>query len=145
MCDVKTTCQKKVGQLTHGLGPSFILSFRIGVENAFQVTDKVLTVSLHHYAEGFYPGTGSGVASSARTKAVVNIPLKSGLSGTTLLRIFEEMIEPLYMSYNPGAIVVQCGVDGNVFPIRFYLPAYVLDIEPPLELMAKTPFTSMCL
>ncbi|KAF9291512.1 Histone deacetylase 8 [Mortierella alpina] len=83
-----------------------------GVENAFQFTDKVLTVSLHHYAEGFYPGTGSGVASSARTKAVVNIPLKSGLSGTTLLRIFEEMIEPLYTSYNPGAIVVQCGVDG---------------------------------
>ncbi|CAO3565041.1 unnamed protein product [Mortierella alpina] len=83
-----------------------------GVENAFQFTDKVLTVSLHHYAEGFYPGTGSGVASSARTKAVVNIPLKSGLSGLTLSRIFEEMIEPLYTSYNPGAIVVQCGVDG---------------------------------
>ncbi|KAF9931837.1 Histone deacetylase 8 [Mortierella alpina] len=83
-----------------------------GVENAFQFTDKVLTVSVHHYAEGFYPGTGSGVVSSARTKAVVNIPLKSGLSGTTLSRIFEEMIEPLYVSYNPGAIVVQCGVDG---------------------------------
>ncbi|KAF9558607.1 Histone deacetylase 8 [Mortierella alpina] len=83
-----------------------------GVENAFQFTDKVLTVSLHHYAEGFYPGTGSGMRSSARTKAVVNIPLKPGLSGSTLSRIFEEMIEPLYTSYSPEAIVVQCGVDG---------------------------------
>ncbi|KAG0016711.1 Histone deacetylase 8 [Entomortierella chlamydospora] len=51
-----------------------------GVENAFQFTDKVLTVSLHHYAEGFYPGTGNGILASPRTKAVVNIPLKSSLS-----------------------------------------------------------------
>ncbi|KAG0200774.1 Histone deacetylase 8 [Mortierella sp. GBA30] len=86
-----------------------------GVENAFQFTDKVLTVSLHHFAEGFYPGTGSGSTSttvSKRTKAVVNIPLRPGLSGVTMLKIFEEMVEPLYRSYNPEAIVMQCGVDG---------------------------------
>ncbi|KAF9917604.1 Histone deacetylase 8 [Lobosporangium transversale] len=82
-----------------------------GVENAFQFTDKVLTVSLHHYAEGFYPGTGSGISSN-KTKAVVNVPLKSGLSQKTLSKIFDQVVEPLSMRYNPGAIVLQCGVDG---------------------------------
>ncbi|KAG0306255.1 Histone deacetylase 8 [Dissophora globulifera] len=83
-----------------------------GVENAFQFTDKVLTVSLHHHAEGFYPGTGSGIPASTRTKAVVNVPLRSGLAGATLIRVFDEMIQPLYKRYRPDAIVLQCGVDG---------------------------------
>ncbi|KAG0054231.1 Histone deacetylase 8 [Gryganskiella cystojenkinii] len=85
-----------------------------GVERAFQYTDKVLTVSLHHFADGFYPGTGSGKVSGvpARTKAAVNLPLKSGLCRATLARIFDEMIEPLVASFNPEAVVLQCGVDG---------------------------------
>ncbi|KAG0251007.1 Histone deacetylase 8 [Mortierella polycephala] len=83
-----------------------------GVENAFQFTDKVLTVSVHHYAQGFYPGTGSGNPTSSRTKAAVNIPLKGGLSDTTLCKIFDDMIEPLFKSFDPEAIVLQCGVDG---------------------------------
>ncbi|KAG0373887.1 Histone deacetylase 8 [Mortierella sp. AD032] len=81
--------------------------------SAFQFTDKVLTVSIHHYAEGFYPGTGSGVLSSARTKAVVNIPMQAGLSDGTLSRVFDEMIEPLVKQFSPDAVVLQCGVDGG--------------------------------
>ncbi|KAF9321852.1 hypothetical protein BG003_010876 [Podila horticola] len=83
-----------------------------GVENAFQFSDKVLTVSLHHFAEGFYPGTGNGKPPSPRSKAVVNIPLKSGLSDGNLIRIFDGMIEPLKETFSPDAIVLQCGVDG---------------------------------
>jgi len=85
----------------------------LGVESAFQYTDKVLTVSMHHYAEGFYPGTGSGASSPPRTKAVVNIPLKAGLSDATLGRVFDEMIEPLVKQFSPNAVVLQCGVDGK--------------------------------
>ncbi|KAG0242187.1 Histone deacetylase 8, partial [Mortierella sp. GBA43] len=83
-----------------------------GVESAFQFTDKVLTVSLHHFAQGFYPGTGNGITTSARVKAVVNVPLKSGLSDSTLERVFNEMVEPLYTAYDPDCVVLQCGVDG---------------------------------
>ncbi|KAF8942786.1 Histone deacetylase 8 [Haplosporangium gracile] len=85
-----------------------------GVESAFQFTDKVLTVSIHHYAEGFYPGTGSGTSTSARTKAVVNIPMKAGLSDGTLSKVFDETIEPLVNQFSAGAVVLQCGVDGMV-------------------------------
>ncbi|KAG0291623.1 Histone deacetylase 8 [Linnemannia gamsii] len=83
-----------------------------GVESAFQLTDKVLTVSIHHFAEGFYPGTGSGTSASARTKAAVNLPMKAGLSDGTLNKVFNEMIEPLVEQFSPDAIVLQCGVDG---------------------------------
>ncbi|KAF9437413.1 Histone deacetylase 8 [Entomortierella beljakovae] len=83
-----------------------------GVENAFQFSDKVLTVSIHHYAEGFYPGTGSGISTSSRTKAAVNVPLKSGLSEATLLKIFDNMIDPLSNAFAADAIILQCGVDG---------------------------------
>ncbi|KAG0071119.1 Histone deacetylase 8 [Linnemannia elongata] len=83
-----------------------------GVENAFQFTEKVLTVSIHHYAEGFYPGTGSGSSSSTRIKSVVNIPMKAGLSDGTLCKVFDEMIAPLVKQFNPDAVVLQCGVDG---------------------------------
>ncbi|KAF9902784.1 Histone deacetylase 8 [Linnemannia zychae] len=83
-----------------------------GVESAFQFTDKVLTVSIHHYAEGFYPGTGSGIPSSTRTKAVVNIPMKSGLSDRTLSKVFDERIELIVKQFSPDAVVLQCGVDG---------------------------------
>ncbi|KAF9130293.1 Histone deacetylase 8 [Mortierella sp. 14UC] len=83
-----------------------------GVESAFQFTDKVLTVSIHHYAGGFYPGTGSGISSSARTKAAVNIPMQAGLSDGTLSKVFDETIEPLVKQFSPDAVVLQCGVDG---------------------------------
>ena len=85
----------------------------LGVENAFQFTDKVLTVSIHHYAEGFYPGTGSGTSTSTRIKSVVNIPMKAGLSDGTLSKVFDEMIAPLVEQFNPDAVVLQCGVDGE--------------------------------
>ncbi|KAF9925436.1 Histone deacetylase 8 [Linnemannia zychae] len=83
-----------------------------GVENAFQYTEKVLTISIHHFAQGFYPGTGSGIQSSARTKAIVNIPMKANLSDKSLHKVFDEMIEPLAKQFNPDAVVLQCGVDG---------------------------------
>lgn len=84
-----------------------------GVESAFQFTDKVLTVSIHHYAEGFYPGTGSGTSTSTRVKSVVNIPMKAGLSDKTLSKVFDEMIAPLVEQFNPHVVVLQCGVDGE--------------------------------
>jgi hypothetical protein len=92
--------------------PPLISNF-LGVESAFQFTDKVLTVSIHHYAEGFYPGTGSGTPSSARAKATVNIPMLAGLSDGTLSKVFDEMVEPLVKQFSPDAVVLQCGVDGE--------------------------------
>lgn len=35
---------------------SFLFSFLIGVEDAFSFTSKVMTVSLHKFSPGFFPG-----------------------------------------------------------------------------------------
>ncbi|KAG0254084.1 Histone deacetylase 8 [Actinomortierella ambigua] len=85
-----------------------------GVEKAFQYSDKVLTISLHHFAKGFFPGTGDGDRhkSPQKTKAVVNLPLQSGLTGERLFHIFESLVDPVVASFGPAAVVLQCGVDG---------------------------------
>ncbi|KAG0274619.1 Histone deacetylase 8 [Linnemannia exigua] len=117
-----------------------------GVESAFQFTDKVLTVSIHHHAEGFYPGTGSGIPSSARTKAVINIPMQAGLSDETLSRVFDEMIDPLFKQFGPDAVVLQCGVDGRDISDEIpehkyfedYQPDFLLFIDPGRQLDSNT-------
>lgn len=114
VCVNSVSCIKHRRQSNIGYPSSSLpIVLCLGVENAFQFSDKVLTVSLHHFAEGFYPGTGNGRLPSPRSKAVVNIPLKSGLSDGNLIRIFDGMIEPLKESFSPDAIVLQCGVDGK--------------------------------
>ncbi|KAF9973738.1 Histone deacetylase 8 [Actinomortierella ambigua] len=86
-----------------------------GVEKAFQYSDKVLTVSLHHFAKGFFPGTGDGNRHNLpqKTKAVVNVPLQSGLTGERLFHVFESLVAPVVTSFGPAAVVLQCGVDGG--------------------------------
>lgn len=115
----------------------------LGVENAFQFTEKVLTVSIHHYAEGFYPGTGSGSSSSTRIKSVVNIPMKAGLSDGTLWKVFDEMIAPLVEQFNPDAVVLQCGVDGECH-YRFSCGSvWYGSIEKSTNLYDSSSFTGM--
>ncbi|KAG0229177.1 Phosphorylase b kinase regulatory subunit alpha, skeletal muscle isoform [Actinomortierella wolfii] len=109
-----------------------------GVEKAFQYSDKVLTISLHHFGKGFFPGTGDGKQDNMprKPKAVVNLPLEKGLSGERLCHIFENMVEPVVASFGPEAVVLQCGVDDiaedipehQFFPE--YLPDFTLHIEP---------------
>lgn len=57
---------------------SFLFSFLIGVEDAFSFTSKVMTVSLHKFSPGFFPGKlnlrrlcsfGSRVTCEASVKA----------------------------------------------------------------------------
>jgi histone deacetylase 8 len=51
------------------------------VENAFSYSDKVLTLSLHHYEPGYFPGTGTveDVGFSKGKYHSVNVPLHSGI------------------------------------------------------------------
>lgn len=53
-----------------------------GVETSYRGSAKVFTCSIHRYDVGFFPGTG-GLADNVANQA--NIPLKAGLSDTSLL------------------------------------------------------------
>ncbi|KAJ9086498.1 Histone deacetylase 8 [Entomophthora muscae] len=85
-----------------------------GVEEAFYHTSKVLTVSLHRYDAGFFPGTGARVnqGKGRGLYHALNVPLKPGLSDQVLKKLFDKIIYPAYGAYKPEALVLQCGADG---------------------------------
>ncbi|GFE55157.1 histone deacetylase [Babesia ovis] len=83
-----------------------------GVEEAFYVTHRVMTVSFHKFGN-FFPGTGDvtdvGVASGKYYS--VNVPLNDGMDDESFVDLFKVVIGKCVEIYEPGAIVLQCGAD----------------------------------
>jgi histone deacetylase HOS2 len=88
-----------------------------GVEEAFYSTDRVLTLSYHKFAEGFFPGTGAKDHTGPKDPSnpgrhhALNVPLKDGILDDEWKALFERITGPVIDTYNPGAIVLQCGAD----------------------------------
>lgn len=83
-----------------------------GVEEAFYTTDRVMTVSFHKYGE-YFPGTGElrDVGIGKGKYYALNFPLRDGLSDENYKSVFEPVIQKVMETYDPGAIVLQCGTD----------------------------------
>ena len=99
-----------------------------GVEEAFYTTDRVMTVSFHKFGE-YFPGTGDlQVRASPLPKKIaerpfqdigagrgkyysVNFPLRDGIDDDCYETIFRPMITKVMETYQPNAIVLQCGAD----------------------------------
>jgi len=83
-----------------------------GVEEAFYTTDRVFTVSFHKYGE-YFPGTGALKDSGAGQgmNYSLNYPLKDGMDDFTYEQIFKPIITKIMESFQPSAIVLQCGAD----------------------------------
>ncbi|TFL06465.1 histone deacetylase complex, catalytic component RPD3 [Pterulicium gracile] len=83
-----------------------------GVEEAFYTTDRVMTVSFHKYGE-YFPGTGEirDVGIGKGKHYSLNFPLRDGISDENYKSVFEPVIQQVMESYNPSAIVLQCGTD----------------------------------
>ncbi|EMR10304.1 hypothetical protein PNEG_01563 [Pneumocystis murina B123] len=81
-----------------------------GVESAFLHSKNVLTLSLHRYD----PGTGSlDLIGKGKGKYyALNVPLKKGLTDENFLLLFDHIIQPTFIKFNPDVIVIQCGCDG---------------------------------
>ncbi|CAN6452418.1 unnamed protein product [Victoria cruziana] len=84
-----------------------------GVEEAFYLTDRVMTVSFHKYGDLFFPGTGAlkDIGEKEGTYYAVNVPLKDGMDDSSFTRLFKMIITKVMETYQPGAIVLQCGAD----------------------------------
>lgn len=84
-----------------------------GVQEAFNTTDRVMTVSFHKYNGEFFPGTGSidEVGIGAGTNYAVNVPLKDGIDDDSYIHLFKLIMEPLITKFQPTCIVQQCGAD----------------------------------
>ncbi|KAJ7357033.1 histone deacetylase complex, catalytic component RPD3 [Mycena albidolilacea] len=83
-----------------------------GVEEAFYTTDRVMTVSFHKYGE-YFPGTGElrDVGVQKGKYYSLNFPLRDGISDENYKSVFEPVIQQVMDSYDPSAIVLQCGTD----------------------------------
>lgn len=86
-----------------------------GVQNAFAHTNKVLTLSLHKYEMGFFPGTGDtsdlGVGNKGKYHSI-NIPLKDGMTDECYVNVFKKVMDKIKKCFASQVIVCQCGADG---------------------------------
>ncbi|KAH3687373.1 hypothetical protein WICPIJ_001650 [Wickerhamomyces pijperi] len=84
-----------------------------GVQEAFYTTDRVMTVSFHKYNGLFFPGTGNldevGIGKGKHFS--LNVPLNDGIDDESYVRLFKAVMEPVITSFQPTAIVQQCGAD----------------------------------
>eukprot|EP01114_Cavostelium_apophysatum_P001768 TRINITY_DN11540_c0_g1_i1.p1 TRINITY_DN11540_c0_g1~~TRINITY_DN11540_c0_g1_i1.p1 ORF type:complete len:460 (-),score=88.92 TRINITY_DN11540_c0_g1_i1:54-1433(-) len=83
-----------------------------GVEEAFYTTDRVLTVSLHKFGE-YFPGTGDvrDIGAGKGKHHAINFPMKDGIDDANYMSVFKPIIQSIMETYQPGAIVLQCGAD----------------------------------
>lgn len=83
-----------------------------GVEEAFYVTDRVMTCSFHKFGD-FFPGTGDvrDIGMKKGKAYAVNVPLRDGIDADTFGSIFRPVIQHIMDWFRPGAVVLQCGAD----------------------------------
>jgi histone deacetylase 1/2 len=83
-----------------------------GVEEAFYLTPRVMTVSFHKFGD-FFPGTGdiTDIGENEGQFYSLNVPLDEGLTDEQFTDLFKVVISKTVETYQPGAIVLQCGAD----------------------------------
>ncbi|TPX46377.1 hypothetical protein SeMB42_g03719 [Synchytrium endobioticum] len=85
-----------------------------GVESAFLYTKRVMTLSFHRCESAFFPGTGTEF-DAGRGKGgnhAINVPLRKGLCGPSLLQLFHPISKAILARLKPDCIVLQLGADG---------------------------------
>ena len=89
-----------------------------GVEQAFHSTDRVMTLSFHKYDKmEFFPGTGALTDTGPRNNSSpgahhsLNVPLHNGIDDEQYIKLFEDIVRPCVRTYQPTAVVLQCGAD----------------------------------
>jgi histone deacetylase 8 len=97
----------------HILYIDFDLHHGDGVQDAFYYSNKVMTLSIHLRAPGFFPGSGDvcEIGERAGRGYTVNIPLKSGITDDQFNSIFLRAMEIVQEHFKADAIVCQCGAD----------------------------------
>lgn len=82
------------------------------VQDAFYLTDRVMTLSLHKFGD-YFPGTGA-LAETGLRKGLhysVNVPLKTGITDAKYVALFKDILDMTMAFYRPTAMVFQAGAD----------------------------------
>ena len=80
-----------------------------GVQEAFYLTDRVMTVSFHKYGNYFFPGTGDmyEVGAESGRYYCLNVPLRDGIDDQSYKHLFQPVINQVVDFYQPTCIVLQ--------------------------------------
>jgi acetoin utilization deacetylase AcuC-like enzyme len=83
-----------------------------GTQNSFYEDPRVLYFSTHRYGF-FYPGTGAAteVGKGKGEGFNVNVPLSPGTGDVEYGIVFEEILKPIALEYQPQLILVSAGFD----------------------------------
>lgn len=81
-----------------------------GVEEAFYITDRVMTVSFHKF-DYLIPGIGciKDIGAGVGKHYAVNVTLKDGIKNDNFRGLFHPMIHKVMDVYIPDVVVLQCG------------------------------------
>ncbi|RNE98042.1 putative histone deacetylase [Trypanosoma conorhini] len=85
-----------------------------GVEAAFYGNARVMTVSLHQFGNGFFPGTGNYGGPETAGSFAVNVPLTARTGDATYCLFFRTVLTAVVRCFDPEAAVLQCGADAIV-------------------------------
>jgi acetoin utilization deacetylase AcuC-like enzyme len=82
-----------------------------GTQHSFEADASILYFSTHQYP--YYPGTGSltEVGKGKGEGFTVNVPLSTGYGDGEYVGIFEKILKPLTLEFNPEIILVSAGFD----------------------------------
>lgn len=84
-----------------------------GVDEAFCQSNRVFTLSLHKFGDGFFPGTGhprdTGFGDGLHY--TMNLSLWDGITDYFYVSIFSAALKCIVSIFCPDAIVLQCGAD----------------------------------
>jgi len=84
-----------------------------GTEDAFFMDPQVLYFSTHQ--SPFYPGTGpvNAVGRGLGEGYTVNVPLGGGYGDASFIRVYEDLLAPVAMQYQPQFILISAGYDAH--------------------------------
>lgn len=114
-----------------------------GVQNAFYRSKEVLTISVHQTGQTLFPGTGFiyEIGGGEGVGYSVNIPLIPGAGTPELIRVFDEVVVPLFEAFEPDLLITQLGVDGHYMDTLAHLTytshGYETVIEKLREMSSK--------
>ena len=84
-----------------------------GVQEAFYLSDRVMTLSFHKYDGYYFPGTGDiGEIGGERGKHYcLNVPLQDGIEDEQYTQLYRSVLDQVMTKFQPSAVVLQCGAD----------------------------------
>ncbi|MDH3226297.1 MAG: acetoin utilization protein AcuC [Thermoleophilia bacterium] len=84
-----------------------------GVQWIFYEDPRVLSISVHEHAPGFFPGSGAleERGAGAGAGATLNVPLPPFAGDEPFLAAIEEVVAPAVERFAPEALVVHLGAD----------------------------------